>query len=107
MITVNCSPSTSFLNSIFGCSLNARIIPEPSPRYGNILAAKEAIMGFRIAEFPYLIFSTVRPLGRQPRLMISMRLSKINNLIEALWNFNFREILIKSSAKIFLELFFI
>jgi len=50
--------------------------------------ANEVIIGLRITEIPYLIYSMLRLFGNLPGLIISIRLSKMKRLIGASSVFN-------------------
>ena len=77
IITLNKHLSLSSMNSISGQRRNALSIPLPRPLYGRILVANDASIGFRMFEFPDLMFSIVKLLGRCPGLIISILSGKI------------------------------
>jgi len=54
-----------------------------NPSVRKYVASKEAIIGFRLFELPFLICSIVKLFGRCPGLIILMRSEKINSFTGA------------------------
>ena len=84
MVTLNCSPSTSFVKLIFGASSIDRLIPEPNPLKGNTCVLKATNWLFLITGLPNLMSSIVKLLGSLPGLIISTRSS---NMIKRIGEF--------------------